>query len=77
MISVAIQLTTASTPGSNLLATPPIDGQQLLAYKTSSGHSELSLVGGEILRASETTDQIDRLVRMDFEGSHFWLEASP
>jgi len=72
MTPIAIQLTNASTPGSDASATPPIDVQRLLAYKSGSGHTELSLVGGETLRVRETTDQIDRLVRSAFESSPYW-----
>lgn len=37
---------------------------ELIAYSQNSGFTRLNLTGGKVLDVKETTDQIDRLVRL-------------
>ncbi len=57
-----ISLTLAQGPSGQL--TVKVSIAEFIAYSQNTGFTRLSLTGGKVLDVKETTDQIDRLVRV-------------
>lgn len=59
-----------ATPRISLILTQAESGQvqvsiaEFIAYSQNTGFTRLKLTGGKVLDVKETTDQIDRLVRL-------------
>ncbi len=68
-----VRLTEADQAGGK--QTAPINVFELIAYKGEPDHTELTLVGGQIIRVLESTDEVDRIVREAFEKSA-WAGSS-
>ena len=62
--ATAIDLTPFKIEPGNAPSVVNIETSNLVAYAQCTGYTRLNLTGGRLLDVKETTDQIDRMVRI-------------